>query len=477
MRVIVIKSFVCVFAMFFIIGCTNAKELDNSVVLSLSETNFSASKEKSISLYVSIANSSNLKKIVIRKYTSNRSYIFNTIYGYEIKESTYNFNYNVTKDDPDEICFVFQAFNNKDQIVDSKKVVVDNRSGIYVSGLKQIARVTGKSLQGEVITNPNNTAEKYDVYGTDLGIIWKMSDSKVGIFFGDTNGKGFQPFFNGGGGNGSNWRSNVVAFSEDLDLEDGLSFSEMTVDSLGKAREICAGGKANPLIYQTSIPTSAIRINGADYVHYMNIYDWSGPTCSWLTNFSSLYVSYDSGKTWIPKPEVKFKSLSHFSQIAYAKKDGIVYMIGTRSGRGDAGYLGRFKEKDILDMRKYEYWNGESQQWIQGNEEAATPVIPAPVGEASLMFHEKYKRWILTYNYDYKCDSKNPQKHHAILYLDTDDITTWSKPKVLVFDDEYPGLYCAYMHPLKNNEDKLYFLMSLWGPYNVFLMSVDMKLY
>ena len=71
---------------------------------------------------------------------------------------------------------MFQAFNNKDQVVDSKKVVIDNRSGIYVSGLKQIARVTCKSLQWEVITNPNNTAEKYDVYGTDLGIIWKMSD-------------------------------------------------------------------------------------------------------------------------------------------------------------------------------------------------------------------------------------------------------------------------------------------------------------
>ena len=347
---------------------------------------------------------------------------------------------------------------------------------LQFSNLKQISRLTGDPLENENFPSPNNTTKGYDVYGTDLGIIWKMSGSKVGIFFGDTHGKGFKPFLNGGGGNGSNWRSNVLAFSIDTNLMDGLSINEMIVDDKGKASEICAGGKTNPKVYQTSIPTSAIRAAGVDYVHYMNIYDWRGQNCSWLTNFSSLYASYDDGKTWEPKSEVKFNPLSHFSQVAYAKKDGFVYMIGTRSGRGDAGYLARFKEKDILNTREYEYWNCKSRQWIKGNEDAASPVIPPPVGEASLMFHEKYKRWILTYNYDYTCDRESPRKKHAIVYRDTDDITTWSRPKVLVSDDEYPGLYCAYMHPLKNNEDKLYFLMSLWGPYNVFLMSVDISL-
>jgi hypothetical protein len=31
-----------------------------------------------------------------------------------------------------------------------------------------------------------------------------MEGNKIGLFFEDTNGKGFQPFLNGGGGNGSN---------------------------------------------------------------------------------------------------------------------------------------------------------------------------------------------------------------------------------------------------------------------------------
>ena len=35
---------------------------------------------------------------------------------------------------------------------------------------------------------------------------------------------------------------------------------------------------------------------------------------------------------------------------------------GTQAGRGDAAYLARFLEKDLLDMKAYEYWNGESKE-------------------------------------------------------------------------------------------------------------------
>lgn len=350
-----------------------------------------------------------------------------------------------------------------------------NRPEIAISNLRQISRVTGKTLPGETFPNSNNSLV-YDVFGTDLGIMWQMEGSKIGLFFGDTNGEGFEPFLNGGGGNGSNWRSNVLAFSDDSNLEDGLTFSSMVMDNEGKAREIIAGGKANPQTYQTSIPTGAIRANGVDYVHYMNIYNWNGPDCSWLTNFSSLYASQDNGETWNRKEEVTFRPLSHFSQVTYAKKEGIVYMIGTRSGRGGAGYLARFREDDILKMDAYEYWNGKVEKWIMGDETAATPIISSPVGEASLMYHEKYERWILTYNYDYNCDQINPHRKHAIVYRDAEDITKWSQPEILVTDDAYPGLYCAYLHPMNNNGDKLYFLMSLWGPYNVFLMSVDLSI-
>jgi len=346
---------------------------------------------------------------------------------------------------------------------------------IKLTNIKMLARVTGAPLPDDTIPSPNNTLE-YDVYGTDLGIMWQIEKNKIGLFFGDTHGEGFK-VGGKGGGNGGNWRSNVLAFSEDTDLENGLKISSMATDEEGKAREICAGAKTGDKNnYNTSIPTGAIRANGVDYVHYMNINEWAGGNGRWLTNFSSLYSSHDNGSTWEKVNEVKFHPDNHFSQVTYAKKDGYIYMIGTRSGRSDAAYLARFPEANITDMSKYEYWNKDKQQWIVGMEEEATPIIDSPVGEASLMYLKKHKRWIITYQVDHWFDKVNKKKGQSVVYRYSKDLKQWSDRKVITSTKEYPGVYCAYLHPLKNDSDKLYFLISLWKPYNVYLMSADIEL-
>lgn len=357
------------------------------------------------------------------------------------------------------------------------KNISTDSSELMMNNLVIVSRVTGNPLMNEHFPSPNNTAKKYDVGGTDLGIMWEMRNGQIGIFFGDTNGEDFQPFKNGGGGNGKNWRSNVLAFSTDTTLDDGLTITGMLLDNEGKAREVIDGGKANPKVYQTSIPTSAIHANNADYVHYMNIYQWDAPDGRWLTNFSSIYASYDDGKTWHRKTNLTFDKNSKFSQVCYAKKDETVYMIGTLSGRGAAGYLAKVKERDIEDLSRYEYWNAEKNKWIKGEEKAATIVLPAPIGEGSLIYHEGFKRWILMYIYDYNHDPNPVIKRHAIVYRDTKDLRGgWSKIKVLTSSEQYPGLYSPYIYPMKNKGDKLYFTMSMWGQYNVFLMRADLTL-
>ena len=359
------------------------------------------------------------------------------------------------------------AFNiEMNQNGGSKSLIIDN--------IQMVARITGMPQKDETLISPNNTGPDFDVYGTDLGLMWHMKGKCVGLFFGDTSGEGF--VVNKNGGNGSNWRSNVLAFSSDVDLADGLQIDSMALDNTGKAREICAGAKANPKVYQTSIPTSAIRIGKTDCVHFMNIYDWGAPHGRWLTNYSSIYTSVDDGYSWNRCEEVTFNSDSHFSQIAYAKRKGWVYMLGTQAGRGDAAYLARFRERDLLDMRRYEYWNNEQHMWISGDENMATPILESPVGEASLLWHKKFKCWILTYNYDPNYDETPLTDKHAILYCTSKDLIHWSDPKVLVDAADYPALYCAYMHPLKDNDEKLWFIMSMWGPYNTFLMSADIKI-
>lgn len=355
----------------------------------------------------------------------------------------------------------------------SDKKVKDGKTELIIDNVRMVARVTGTPVPGETLLNPNNTGPDFDVYGTDLGLMWHQKGNRIGMFFGDTSGEGF--VVNKNGGNGSNWRSNVLAFSSDTDLTDGLKIDSMLLDEEGKALEVCPGGKTNPEVYQTSIPTSAIRAGKTDCVHIMNIYDWGAPRGRWLTNFSTIYTSADDGRTWERRKEVTFAPDSHFSQVAYAKRKGWIYMLGTQSGRGDDAYLARFREKNLLDMKAYEYWNGEKKEWVRGDEAAATPVLRGPVGEASLLWHKKFNRWILTYNYDPYHDKTPMTKKHAILYCTSDDLISWSEPKVLAEADEYPALYCAYMHPLKDNDDQIWFIMSMWGPYNAFLMSADLK--
>jgi hypothetical protein len=357
----------------------------------------------------------------------------------------------------------------------NSKSATKNQRSLQLKNLQQISRLTGNPLKGENYPSPNKTSEQFDVGGTDLGIFWKMDSSRVGIFFGDTNGKGFVA--EKGGGNGGNWRSNVVAFSRDANLADGITIESMALDSTGAAREICAGAKTNPGKYNTSIPTAAIRAAGIDYVHYMNIYEWAGQNGRWLTNFSSLYASYDEGQTWTRKKEVTFTSDSKFSQVCYAKKDGYVFMIGTLAGRGSAAYLARFKEADMLKPEQYEYWNGTSKKWVKNQEEAATPVIEGPVGEASLLYHKKYKRWIIGYSYDGAYEAVNKRSLHAIVYRDAEQLNgKWSDMKILATEKEYPGLYSPYFHPDANNSDTVYLTMSLWKPYNVFLMKANIEL-
>ncbi|WP_169818778.1 DUF4185 domain-containing protein [Niabella ginsenosidivorans] len=346
---------------------------------------------------------------------------------------------------------------------------------IELVDIRPLARVTGGSLPGETLPNPNRTDVRFDVAGTDLGIVWEMGKGRFGVFFGDTNGAGFQA--GKGGGNGSNWRSNVLGFSADTLLEDGMTIDQMAVDDSGRAREICAGAHANPRVYQTSIPTAAIHAGNGDFVHYMNIYKWNAPGGRWLTNFSSLYGSYDGGRNWERVTGVTFDSNSRFSQICYAKKDNWIYMIGSLSGRGSAAYLARFREADITRHNRYEYWNGTLHRWVQGRESSATPVIPAPVGEASLIFNKTLQRWIILYSYDARQDPARHFSGNGLVYRDAVTLQgPWSRAKMIPVRDSLPG-YAPFIHPLSEKGTSLFYTRSIWGPYNVFLMKATLQMH
>ena len=349
------------------------------------------------------------------------------------------------------------------------KGIVNYSRELKFSNLKCVSRITGAEINGtnglpivEFEVN-NRTNELYNVGGTDLGIVWELQPGHYGLFFGDTFGSDFYPNFVNPGPNGSNWRSNVLLFSDDQDLSDGLTINGATMDESGKnAREICYGGKDGSGNGDwTSIPTAAIRANGIDYVHYMNIRNWAG----WITNFSSLYKSSDNGITWTRCQNVKFGSTSNFGQVSYFKKDGYIYMVGTITGRDNKPHLARFLEENIENQTEYEFWNGSG--WIKGNETAATPLFNDISGELSIAYHPEFKKWILLYFNSTRYDISFRTADHII--------GEWSKPQKLVDGWQYSQLYGSYIHPISLKGNILYFIMSMWLPYNTYLMSAELK--
>lgn len=377
--------------------------------------------------------------------------------------SSYIFKYTIRKSDPESFKLLLCAFYKDGNKSKDLSLNIDNRWGFFIRKVSRIARVTGSAMADESFPSPNNTAVRWNVGGTDLGIVWEMEPGKYGIFFGDTFGRDFVPNQANPGPNGGSWRSNVLAYSDDNNLEDGLAFNGMATDSRGDAREIVYGGKDGSGYGDwTSIPTAAIRANGIDYVHYFNMKNWTG----WITNYSGLYKSVDHGLTWTKCENISFTSYSNFGQGGYFKKDGYVYMIGTETGRDSNARLARFSETDMENRERYEYWSGATGQWIMGDEYKATNIINDKVGELSFIYNNQHQKWIIAYF--------NADRYNITMRMAADITGPWSEPYELAAGKEYAQLYGSYFHPVSVTGDNLYFLMSMWMPYNVFLMKVEL---
>jgi hypothetical protein len=384
--------------------------------------------------------------------------------------NSYQYIYNIQDDDPATFQLVLHVHYSDGTDSQNTNVVVTNEKGAADSGTRaklvvkkiiRIARVTGGAIFGEGFPSPNKTDQVWDVGGCDLGIIWEMDPGKYGIFFGDTFGSDFKPNPANPGPNGSNWRSNVLGFSTNTDLDQDIVFDSMATGIDGKAKELLPGAKTGST---SSIPTAAIRANGVDYVHCFKVDSWNP---NLITQYSTLYKSKDEGQTWSRVQGVTFSSSSRFALVGFFKKDGYVYMIGTPAYRNRPAYLARFKEADIEHISNYEYWNGTNKEWVKGDENQATVLIDATVGELSFIYNETYKKWIIAYF--------NAAEYNITMRIAEDITGPWDTKFVLATGADYPQLYGSYFHPLSTKGDYLYFTMSMWEPYNVFLMKVELS--
>ena len=387
------------------------------------------------------------------------------------------------------------------------------------------------------LTGPNsinNTLARFGIAGTDVGIIWDngvsgdnpntaiVEQRQVLIAFGDT-------FSNAAMTTG--WRNNVLLRSADNVLSNGLyvpdgitndpgaySGSPMTIQNY--AREIIGKYPYSKATQVTIIPTGAISVEGAgvngatrQYVAFMSIKSWDSPG-RWTTNYSAISYSDDNGQNWtvVPKSSVRAPAYGrstvsyqsgqqNFQMVSFVKPPegsadaaaGYVYAYGTPSGRNGTVYVSRVNEAQILDVSKYQYWDGK--KWVSNSPSSAKPVLPGTTtssffglfkkttypsaGELSVQYNTYLNKYVML-----STDGNN----NVVMRTADSPQGTWSPATTLVTSGQYPGLYAPMIHPwsgtdlLKKTDGSaedpqyLYWNMSLWGDYNVALMKTDLSL-
>ncbi len=300
--------------------------------------------------------------------------------------------------------------------------------------------------------SPNQTDVNYSVLGTDLGSMFEL-DGTVFIAFGDTFGC-CRPA--GGGGGGGQWRFNVLGYSTDADLEDGITLDGMITDEDGRARAVLRKRFQDVTI----IPTAGIAIEDRLFLHYMAVKQWGAPG-RWTLNRSGWGYSDDGGETWTQPNEAIWDGDTNFGMAGLVKDGGYLYVFGTHGGRYGGVQLARvLADPDaVLDMSAYTYWDGSG--WTSDITQAVD-VVPAPVGELSVAWNEFLGRWIMIY-------LDEPQR--GLVIREAPELTgPWGDTHMLVDSRDFPSLYGSYLHPWGSDGEIIYFNMSQWGPYNVMLM-------
>lgn len=338
---------------------------------------------------------------------------------------------------------------------------------VRVLGTARIGRITGEQ-------SSNRTASQFGITATDLGIMWQDGQDGVLVAFGDTYGAGWGGY--GAGPATADWRYNVLAHSSNTDLESGIRFDWVVRRRDGSAAQVVAADYGAP--EQTVIPTSGIHVHGRDYLHYMSVRRWGVPGV-WHTNYGGLAYSEDGGRTWTKSrtavwPNHRQGLLNRlrrrdqgghpFQMVGFAGVlDGWVYLLGTPSGRFGAAGLACVPVDDMLDAAAYRYWTGEG--WSEDPYRAAK-VLPAPVGELSVSYHDYFGVWMVTHLDEHQA---------AVVLRSAPELTgPWSNGDVLAAGLDYPALYGGFHHPWARDRPALYFTLTQWGPYNVDLFRAEL---
>ena len=305
----------------------------------------------------------------------------------------------------------------------------------------------------------NNTDTRWNVYGADLGHMF-LANGQMFMTFGDTfGGPAAFPFFSV---SHAGYRRNAMA-SIDTSAGrpvNGLNFTGMITDSSGAAKELIPAVPGEAGV----IPTYGVSVGNRMFLYYMSVKQWGAPG-HWTLNNSGIAYSDDGGHTWTRDPAATWPGDSNFGQVSLVHQGSYVYVFGIPGGRYGALRLARVPDNLVQVTAAYEYWNGTS--WTTGNPSAAVDIAPSPVGELSVQWSSYYQKWLMTYLVD---------PNQQVVLRMSDSLTgPWSAPQVIVTDAQYQQLYAPYITPLWNDGPDIYFTMSVFDHYQVYLMHTSLR--
>ncbi len=312
----------------------------------------------------------------------------------------------------------------------------------------------------------NATQARYQVKGTDLGILWSDERGQILAAFGDTFGSGWAgPGSEVSDPAASDWRSNTLARSSDHNPADGMSFTDFVTDRAGHAKELLPSLKRDG-VEISKIPTGGVNVGGRNYLAYMSVRHFGDPG-QWITNYGGVAYSDDGGQTWVDVPSAGQSNTPAFDEkfqmISYARRDGFVYAFGAPNGRFGDAYVARVPEQRLLDLSDYEYWT--STGWQPGASAIAAPIMTGPVGELSVRYDQMLHSWEMMYF--------DQPRGAIVIRLARQPTGPWGNPVPVATSQQYPTLYGGFLHPDSHGSD-IYFTMTQYDRYNVSLMHATL---
>ncbi len=363
-----------------------------------------------------------------------------------------------------------------------------------VNKVTQVAQLNGPSpsspaaLYAPAAHSINDTT-RWGICGGDLGSL-TYAQGTAYIALGD-NYTSCPPGTGGPGGGLTppDWRSNALGvIPNPADFAHGLHITRWISKDGRHAAEVipsqhnagdCESAET-PGCEVTTIPTYGFATQGRLFLAFMSVHHWGAPG-AWDVNYSSFAMSADKGKTWtVETSKIKWDARSNFAQVAVTPDPSGAYLLfyGIPGGRFGAVKLMRTPNtwQGVLNAHDYQYYTGTSArgqpQW-NGSADRATVVADAPVGELSVIYDPGVKQWLMTYLQGGGASGSG----NLVIRGATHYWGPWSKPTTLVDQQQFPGLYGAFMNPhfLSDGGHTIYFVMSQWDPYCVFWMRASLS--